>query len=446
MQKAKLLPAFALVLLGAGVVWAWVSGGAADLEPTIFSANDLLADPQPAAADAEMTTRPTNGDPALERVAVEIENVEPGAARAQVRICGRVVDAAGGAVAGAAVRLALHHRSANGAAAAVSHVTTPSTTAGDGRFAFLGPRLPVIAITLGIHAPAHAPLVVRRETSLDLEVQDVGDIRLLRGGDLVGQVGDLQAKGLPDAEVLLQPSSGSPLLLFRQRGEFLKPQRTDAGGFFRFAHLLPGRYRVRASAAGMQAGSSSTVHVEEGQELRIEVIRLAPGTDLHGSVLGSADQPIAGAEVRAHGVRGATATNGAFHLEHLPPGPLRVQVRAPGFLFWQRQDVDPAQRLVVRLEPGLRLTGMVVDATAGAPIERFALVARRSHSLQEPTSAHPPSNSPARSCAARRAGFRRQDERRESAGPEFIFVSCRFPLAQVECPLYKVDTSQGDLK
>jgi hypothetical protein len=272
-------------------------------------------------------------------------------------------------------------------AAAVGVAARPltTTTAEDGRFALAATASG--SFTLVVQASDHAPFLSTHSLDATSGSLDVGDIQLLGGGGITGRILDQAGNGLPGASATLRPSSGAMRRSMEQAG-LLAPAATTAAGVYRFQHVMPWRYRVTASAPGMQAArAANTVEVKEGVETKVAPIRLEVGFELAGVVVGPDDAPVAGAEVRVRNNRSrprfngrvTTQNDGRFQMGQLPPGPLQVEVTARGFLGFSRVDVDPTrgQELEVRLQGGIRVTGIVLDTQSGAPVERFAAAIRR---------------------------------------------------------------------
>ncbi len=82
--------------------------------------------------------------------------------------------------------------------------------------------------------------------------------------------------------------------------------------------------------------------------------------DMQGTVLGPGGRPVAGAIIRAGGLRTTTDAKGAFALE-APGG--RVRIEAPGFEAQERQ-AQAGEPLLVLLEPEAK--GAVVEVTEGS--------------------------------------------------------------------------------
>lgn len=350
--RLKTLISFAIVLLVGAVVWMLLPAG--ETAPPAAPARA----PQPSAA-----AQRDEGDAAAQRIAVE---ANPDAASLTLR--GRVLDPYGEPVAGALVGDA--------------EAAAPVRTAADGGFALrvdVGAR----AMTLLVLAAGHAPLLFDVEPGAG--ERDLGDVLLRHAGSIRGSVTTTGGQPLPAvAMTLAWQGAALPAGLDLER--LLPVASSEADGSYTFANLMPGSYRVRAAVEGMQRGQSARLTVREGQECLAAPIALAVGYELRGLVLGPGDVPVAGAAVRIED-RGnprfreavATDADGAFVATAVPPGPLRVEVTSPGYLSSSRADVDATrgERLVMRLETGLGIRGIAVDARSGKPVQRFAVELRR---------------------------------------------------------------------
>ncbi|MFY9341327.1 MAG: carboxypeptidase regulatory-like domain-containing protein [Planctomycetota bacterium] len=200
------------------------------------------------------------------------------------------------------------------------------------------------------------------------------DVAQAPAGSLTGLVCDLASRALAGAQVAVRtgavPGTGDPTIAI-----------TDATGRWFVTDLAPGDYRVRATAAGCCPAHASA-KVADAAETQVETLRLTAGTTLRGIVVDGSGTGVAGATVRAAGERAATGPDGRFEVPHVPITPGAVEVSCPGWLTWQRSDVDPARELRIVLPTGLVLTGAVHDAATGEPIETYALRAARLQPLR----------------------------------------------------------------
>jgi protocatechuate 3,4-dioxygenase beta subunit len=359
-------PVLVGLLLGTVLVWLALSN--------LHERGPSLTDsPDPAAA------APVPEEPEL-AVRRPIAGASSDADDSRIRLRGRVVDAYGETVRGALVGDADSPR--------------PSITDADGRFELstAGARPEIVLLVV---AAGHPPLTVERAIGRSLGPQDLGDLQLLRGGRVHGQVTDAAGAPLSGATVTPQLLASGWWSSAFDLGELLEPAVTDAAGRYAFEQFVPGSYRLGAAAPGRQRGQSGPITVPDGAEVPVAPIALATGHCLDLLVRDPDGRPVAGAGVRLREVAGQTrfeATgetdlDGRSTIDALPPGPLRLVVTRIGFLTCERAEVLPTGDLplVVTLERGLGIAGTVLDALTGDPVERFAASIRRIGPLQ-PTS------------------------------------------------------------
>ncbi len=291
-------------------------------------------------------------------------------------IRGRVIDSAQRAVASATVRLEVRSMSRRNRRA--DRVRQSVTTGADGRFEFQGPGPSGSRVQLLVQHDRYAPLLSSHTVQENGDL-DVGDLVTLLGATISGRVTDEAGTPIGDAEVKLDPSDGNPLAWSPLRSELLQPVRTDGAGLYRAEMVMPGNYRISASARGMQRGQLRTpLRATDGEVAELDVIVLKQGAVLTGTVYGPDGAPVERADVRAGGSRSRdrvrTNAKGRFEFEHLARTEIELEVEADGFLTWRQEsiDVERTQDVVVRLEPGLAIRGQAIDVRGGGPVEAYA--------------------------------------------------------------------------
>lgn len=293
--------------------------------------------------------------------------VAPRVAPPDVVVCGCVRDASGLPVLGAQVALWPRGAAPGVPARAVAGV--------DGRFRVqVVAALPFVAVLCAEGAATPLTVVDR---CIAAPCVDVGDLVLAVGGALVGAVVATDGAPVGGAEVRLVAVTGA---LARLRGALRGGTgaagagaaaastivRTGADGAFAFRCLAHGAYAIEVDAAGCAGHRSEPIPVPPGVEAVLPPVVLQPGHQLSGLVLASGGGAAAGAAVcvtpRGGGGeprRIATDTDGRFTIDRLDDGPLVVQVVAEGHAPLVRADVEPSPDLVIRLEPGARIRGVV---------------------------------------------------------------------------------------
>ncbi|MBL8727277.1 MAG: carboxypeptidase regulatory-like domain-containing protein [Planctomycetes bacterium] len=341
------------------------------------------------------------GDAGVERIELEAaagDIVRGDESRVAVVLRGRVVDRFGAGQADASVWLDFGRGGPRGGQVGRQRrVPDPVQTDPQGRFAFQGQAFRSLRVSLQVLHAGHAPGLFEKDVG-DVEGEvDLGDLVIERGGELVGRVTDLEGNGIPGATVKLQPENGNRMRFLRDREQLLADTTTDNNGFFRRPNVSAGDWSVAAEAKMHTEGRSSVFAVENEQTLELDDIRLGPGFEVTGIVTRMDNRPVAKAIVTLRGARdggrgpggrdhrATTDEQGRFFLEHLPGVPLRLDVRADGYLPYQVEQVDPrlGQPLLVTLLDGLRITGTVLDAD-GAPVSAFAVRAVRLRGLPVP--------------------------------------------------------------
>lgn len=328
--------------------------------------------------------------------------------RPQLAVSGRVVDRSGQPIAAAEVRIELSDASSAGfrGRRGRERVREPFVTGRDGIFRFAVRGFEELRVTLVARHESFAPALAQHVLKIEGRDVDTGDLPLAVGGRVVGRVVDGQGVGVAGAEVEVAPGRGHELSRNRSTRDAFEPVLSDALGYFVADHLTEGAYRVQASAHQMQRGSvPGTVDVEDERETDVGPILLGPGVEITGYVYNVEGKPIGGARVEvANARRGGrnqrgqdpqpggrgggrdrgrasfvrertrTADDGSFSIDHLPVTTLRIDVQAEGYLSWEQPEVDAStnEPIIVTLEPGLSIHGVVLDGAGSTAVPEYA--------------------------------------------------------------------------
>lgn len=313
---------------------------------------------------------------------------------------GRVVDAAGHAVAGARVQ-----------AGRDGEDTEPrdlqATSGFDGRFRLDGlvPRgsYEILATAPGL-APAHtiAPAPEAGDTAPPVLLV------LTAGRGAAGRVVDLRGRALAGAHVVLRRSSLGRHFAGLAPGTALDDglfeAETGGDGRFLLPSLPPGRFDLTVTASGFSPFRRQGLEVAEGAgPADFGRLLLERGVAAHGRVTDTAGRPLAGVEVwlvprgiddwGAYYARGPAARSdreGRFVLSDLPAaGELGLDLCHAGFLptseTWPE---PPAAPVTLTLETAGRLEGRVLGPD-GAPVAGAQVEARPRRGVSPPENLRP---------------------------------------------------------
>jgi thermitase len=184
-------------------------------------------------------------------------------------------------------------------------------------------------------------------------------------GSIVGKVTDA-ADGSPIAGAVI-----------RCDGTWHEWVPTNSGGEFAFTYLLPGSYKVVASATGY-VGVAQVVPVKEGQASRADfaLVRSAPTAgNITGKVADTTSGlPVAGATVTDGARTASSDTNGQYSISGVPQGTYAVTVSASGYSTSSQTvsvtagQTTTANFALAKLPPPGSITGKVTDAADASPV------------------------------------------------------------------------------
>lgn len=188
--------------------------------------------------------------------------------------------------------------------------------------------------------------------------------------------------GAPGAFALVYVEAEDPEL--QRAGRAPRCVRCGADGTFRVDGLGPGTWHFTAETAEAQSGEQR-VEIASAQDNDLTLV-LAEAAAVAGRVEDPLGQPLAAAHVRAYrrgpeGDAGAlvaerlTAADGSFRCAGLAPDQAVVlRAEADGYEAAELGVAAPfPPAVVLRLAPLAALSGRVVDAATGAPVERFSV-------------------------------------------------------------------------
>ena len=189
-----------------------------------------------------------------------------------------------------------------------------------------------------------------------------------------GHVWDSDGQPIHGARVkLIEVEPGSRLL------NYLGDSSTDPTGRFFFSRVRWGTYSIGAEAGDYVHGRKA-LKVESSQEYEIDLV-LKSGTIVQGVVVDTEGLPVATAGVHVTIVKGTggsvigvfTPSDGTFNIPKVPYGRHRIQVTHRDYVIYEFALVTPTDEfLTVTLQPGLSLTGYVMDKN-NEQIREFSL-------------------------------------------------------------------------
>ena len=242
-------------------------------------------------------------------------------------------------------------------------------------------ELVLTAHKLGFGPGRSRSLTARAGTS----VEDVS-IVLQRGVALTGRVVD--GHGMPVPHVRVDWSAAN---------EPARSTVTADDGGFRFDGVR-GPCAVQARAAGAPLARVEVSAQDVGQR-ELELVLESSSERLLGRVLDTREQPIEAASIHLETGRGRTFSatalsgrDGTFEFDALPAPPYVVQAEHPDYTpSGEQHVVSTGKPLLVRLEAGADLTGLVFAAQDGEPIVgarisiRASGVSRSARSIRDGT-------------------------------------------------------------
>jgi len=255
-------------------------------------------------------------------------------------VAGRVVDDTGAPISGVEVKL-------SGFSFETGAKNASVTSAGDGSFRFEGLSIGTFNLNADRegHAPYFKPGVMPGGDPIEVVLARMATVR----GQVVARKG-----GEPIAGASIKLSSigeGANDISQRIAAQMMRMMKGGGGiktgedGSFLAEKVSPGRYRVRAEAAGFGPSYSAEFDVAPGGETQAPKSSLGAGSSVAGRVVGPDGKAAPGAKVQVQEVTGdkmeamlqrmmpamlgatggpstTAGEDGAFSIEHLPEGKL----------------------------------------------------------------------------------------------------------------------------
>ncbi len=230
---------------------------------------------------------------------------------------------------------------------------------------------------------AHADYTDRTES---VELKEGGssvEVALSRGSSLGGVVLSETRQPAPGAEVALE-GANAPGRGFGSGGG--ESAATDASGRFRFDHLSPGRYTLRASVPGQTAEPVEAIVVAGESKEDVSLV-LAGGATIRGVVSGLSGTLRAGVGVSAggpgeYGASARTGADGRFELSGAPAGTISLRATVGDFLSGSTRTASGSVTIVegqkeveaeIVFEGSGALSGRVTRGGAPVPEARLFL-------------------------------------------------------------------------
>lgn len=292
-------------------------------------------------------------------------------------IAGLVLSAQGAPLAGAEVTL---QNGSDGGGLRFGFDGQSALTDGAGRFRFEHLAAGRYRLSASLRAESSTPIDVALNAG---DVREDVRVTLDAGAVVKGVV-----SGVSESE------RGALMVMAQGAQDYFASARTAADGTFEFSGVPAGTLTLRATAGDLVFGSSRTavkeLVVPEGRaEIATEIV-FQDGLSISGTVTRKG-VPVAGARVSAFMTgsgRQASARvdeSGAFRITGLEKGRVNLVAFAESFESQVSQVVElQADQTVDLVIPTARLSGVVVDAASGLPLESTVEMQRANPSPQNP--------------------------------------------------------------
>lgn len=222
------------------------------------------------------------------------------------------------------------------------------------------------------------PIPVTPQPSINSLFDQTAAMVMKKGDTVHGRVVDLSGEPLAGVQLYEDEyywfSPGTPRATTDKDGSF------HIRGVEFNEHARADRIAMRLSvhAAGY---TPQLVEVQPASPLRIE---LKPGKSVKGRVVDESGQPIERVHVgvsRWHGqnnrldLKTETNSDGAFHLSDVPTDRVEYRIGKEGYLWVESFAMPPSSdEYSITLKSPLRVSGAIVDAETGKPLEKASLI------------------------------------------------------------------------
>jgi len=243
------------------------------------------------------------------------------------------------------------------AADAASRSSNGARTLADGSFRIEGLK-PGVSYNLFVYSGgSNAP---RKTVAAPAEGVEI----VLAGmGRIAGRVVDAAGRPVPDFQVAAQTDRTG------EGTNWVAPVRQDVSsetGEFVLENAPAGALEVRVVAKGFQPAHVGGIVVEEGETRSGVEVKLARGATLRGrAVEARSGRPVPDVEVSAESAAGSVSTDadGAFQIEGLPSGKVRVTARGPDYASTSEtvEVGESGGTVELKLSPGASVSAVVVS-------------------------------------------------------------------------------------
>ena len=304
----------------------------------------------------------------------------------------RVVDGAGGAISGVAVRAsthAYHLQRKRDQWVSAPDPAWESPTGADGRARF-------------VDLPAGAPLTIELVRDRKVVRRDVDSVTLAPGEDeaivvalgggarIRGRIVDQDGKPVVKHDVWLNPAAATYGARFQGHEQVRAKTRSDANGEFAFDDVAPGEWAVgpapknrygrsRKAVENDFAPIAKAVSIAPGSTEVVVVVETHRGLVIRGRVVDPAGKAAGGGTVHARASDGQSAPyaqvdeDGSFVLGPLTPGEYHLSAYPSHMTATSRSEevlASPGElEVVLRLRPGGKVSGTIVDRASGKPCD-----------------------------------------------------------------------------